>query len=186
MYFLPLRVIRCPVVLFASFSAMLESLVLRFFRFPHAPIPVFHPRFVSISYSRFSGTSKEFHKRKLKFIEKQLITLIHAKMRHILDTSPCKMTSLETHCSRIFSNFSFAEKVKKCVKIEFLDKTWILKEYKRMSDTSGEAFISVAFVLWWYWHQTSTKAYTVSFKGLKIVLKHKNNCIYSVVSSVIM
>ena len=147
MYFLPLRVIRCPVVLFASFSAMLESLVLRFFRFPHAPIPVFHPLFVSISYSRFSGTSKEFHKRKLKFIEKQLITLMQAKMRHILDTLPCKMTSLETHCSRIFSNFSFAEKVKKCVKIEFLDKTWILKEYKRMSDTSGEAFISVAFVL---------------------------------------
>ena len=152
MYFLPLRVIRCPVVLFASFSAMLESLVLRFFRFPHAPIPVFHPRFgisnFSISYSRFSGTSKEFHKRKLKFIEKQLITLMQAKMRHILDTSPCKMTSLETHCSRsrILSNF-FSGKVKKCVKIEFLDKTWILKEYKRMSDTSGEAFISVAFVL---------------------------------------
>ena len=164
MYFLPLRVIRCPVVLFASFSAMLESLVLRFFRFPHAPIPVFHPLFVSISYSRFSGTSKEFHKRKLKFIEKQLITLMQAKMRHFLDTLPCKMTSLETHCSRsrILSIFFFSEKVKKCVKIEFLDKTWILKEYKRMSDTSGEAFISVAFVLWWYWHQTSTKAYTVS------------------------
>ena len=108
MYFLPLRVIRCPVVLFASFSAMLESLVLRFFRFPHAPIPVFHPLFVSISYSRFSGTSKEFHKRKLKFIEKQLI--IHAKW-DILDTLPCKMTSLETHCSRIFSN-SFCRKSK--------------------------------------------------------------------------
>ena len=126
MYFLPLRVIRCPVVLFASFSAMLESLVLRFFRFPHAPIPVFHPLFVSISYSRFSGTSKEFHKRKLKFIEKQLITLMQAKMRHILDTLPCKITRLETHsqCLKITEKvaFNYCERSELCLHILSVQK----------------------------------------------------------------